>query len=369
MFFQTWWMMAFQRLGEFCYGTDTGGAPMAASFDKNYLDLVQNSFARVQMKPADTFFLGSILGIVTALLMGYLLRHNYKKLHYHLLAMFAGKKRLEDNRRILEHLAKAESPLEVHQGDGKNARYLSEGKIEEVGPAGFVLKVMGNSANMRFPVGKMLMFLFRPIQFKDRQFNHFNTYLERVSQPGSREYLLHFQMPMSLNYLLRRNHSRYEVERQSFIKGKLWLERWEDGRSRLRLLGPSLRINMDKAGDAWVHDISAGGIRLVLPEGARPQAYKQGKDMCLQLFLFNPAKGNYRWIWLGATVTKVFTSGKGLNLCMRFAALGSVVNAEESEMRWADIGVAEGLPGMNRVIDEWEQYLAGRQEKDQEALV
>ena len=126
---------------------------------------------------------------------------------------------------------------------------------------------------------------------------------------------------------------------------------------------------MDNAGDAWVHDISAGGMRLVLPEGARPQAYKQGKDLCLQLFLFNPAKGNYRWIWLGATVTKVFSSGKGLNLCMRFAALGSVVNAEEGEMRWADIGVAEGLPGMNRVIDEWEQYLSGRQEKDQEALV
>lgn len=369
MLFQTWFMAAFQRLGELFSVLGSGRAPQAASFDKSFLDTVQNSFARVQVKPEDSLFLGSILGTVAALLLGYLLRHNYKKLQYHLLAMFAGKQRLEDNRRILEHLAKAESPLEVHQGDGKKARYMFEGKLEEVGPAGFVLKVMGNSANMRFPVGKMLTFHFRPIQSKGQQFNHFNTYLERVSQPGSREYLLHFQTPMSIAYLRRRNHARYEVERQSVIKGKLWLGRWEDGRSRLRFIGPSLKINMDGAEDAWVHDISAGGMRLVLPEGARRQGYKQGTDMCLQLFLFNPAKGNYRWIWLGATVTKVFTSGKGLNLCMRFAALGSVVNAEEGEMRWADIGVAEGLPGMNRVIGEWGQYLAGGQEKDQEALV
>lgn len=342
-------------------------APFAAGFDKSFLNTVQDTFGKIEVAPEARYFLMGVFGLVLAILTAYFLRTHYKRLHYHLLAMFAGKGRLEDNRRILEYLAKAGSALEAHQGEGKRSRFLGEGTIESVSPAAFVLKVTSDSPSLRLPVGRMLTLYFRPILFKGGQYNNFSTYLERVSQPGSREYLLSFHVPMAIAYQRRRNHVRFEVERQSLIKGKLWLARWADGRSLLRFHQPSLRINMDSVDDASVHDLSAGGIRLVVPGEMDARTYKPGTDICMQLFLFNPGKGNYRWIWLGATVTKTFKTGAGLNVCLRYAALGSVVNSEEGEMRWLEVGVAEGLPGMNRVIGEWKEYLAG-QEKSREAL-
>lgn len=346
---------------------EIGLGPVAAGFDRGFFNTVQDTFGQIKVEPHAQRVLELVFGLVLAILAIYLLRTHSKRLHYHLLAMFAGKGRLEDNRRILEYLGKAGSAIEAHHGEGKKNRYLGEGTVAEVGPATFVLKVASDSPNLRLPVGRMLTLFFRPIQFKGRQYNNFSTYLERVSQPASREYLLTFRVPMSIAYQRRRNHVRFEIERQSLIKGKLWLARWADGRSPLRFHQPALRINMDSVDDAQTHDISAGGIRLVLPEQARGEVYKPGVDVCMQLFLFNPGKGNYRWIWLGATVTKVFKTGHGLNVCLRFAALGTVVNAEEGEMRWLEVGAAEGLPGMNQVIGEWRDYLAS-QEKGREAL-
>jgi len=344
-----------------------GMAPRAAGYDKGFLNEVQGAFGHVHMDQSALAYLGIIFGTIAVVICLYLLRYHFKWFKYHLLAMFAGKGRLEDNRRILRYLAKANSALEVHRGDGKHMRFLCEGRVGEVGPAEFVLQVPSAVSARHYPVGKMLTLYFRPIQFKGRQYNVFNTYLERVSQPSSKEDRLHFHLPMSIAYQRRRNHARYEIERQSLVKGKLWLGSWADGRSTLHFHGPSLQINMDGAEDAWVHDISAGGIRLVLP-GARATAFKLGAHANLKLFLFNPAKGNYRWIWLGVTVTKVFSSGQGINVCMRFAALGSMVNREERTMRWTEIGVAEGLPGMNSVIGEWREYLESRSESSREAL-
>lgn len=360
-----------ERLGEArleAIGLGRFLTPMAAGFDRGFLNTVQDSFGKLEVESDVLRFLGLVFGTVLTILIGYLLRSHYKKLHYHLLAMFAGKARLEDNRRILEYLGKAESTLEMHQGDGKRSRYLGEGKVVEVRPAEFVLQVETQTPNVSFPTGRMLTLYFRPIKFRGKQFNNFSTYLEHVSQPGSREYRLRFHAPMSIAYQRRRNHARYDIERQSLVKGKVWLARWADGRSPLRFQQPLLRINMDGPEDARVHDISAGGLRLVLPRNAGGAAYKPDADLCMQLFLYNPAKGNYRWIWLGAKVTKTFRSSQGLNVCLRFAALGSLVNAEEGEMRWHGIGVAEGLPGMNQVIGEWKAHLAGEQEKGREAL-
>lgn len=261
--------------------------------------------------------------------------------------------------RALAYLAEEQVPVEVDlAGSG---RHLCSCLVHAVGRGAVRLEVLQNRGLTPSLAGREVLCHFRPLQHVHVKANAFRTYILGLEKAAADITILVLRMPASTQNIQRRRLERTRIRNLRTAMARVWIKTPDTKRDWHLKIGESA-FQVGEAGpddqphpDERVVDLSPGGMRLIVPRAAVRGDIAFGREVNLELRVFDPGTKGFECFFFGGVVRHLTpTRHRQLIMGLEFTSVG--VRRSQGDL---DFSGAQKTP----VLNAFKQVLARLEEK------
>ncbi|WP_027192902.1 PilZ domain-containing protein [Megalodesulfovibrio gigas] len=325
--------------------------PLAASFDRNFLETVQNSFftSLDRFIEALPFFLG-VLGVVAILAVGVGLFNFIRRRLRGRAAPVGLIIRPQEIRTVLDRAIQERSRLDL--------RFLPADSSRKTMPCA-LLDMTATALTLDPPsfvevrpdwMGRQVECFFRHLTPKGHiLFYTFESTVLGVNSRGNRTAQLDLALPAVMRLEQKRSFLRIDPPSQYFLGLALWLDSLDAGvfpPPNIKTWGrPALVFAPDKSrSPVMISNISASGLRLSIRHEAARQARlapQLGGRMLILLDLYEPETERKKRFWLRCRLQNIHEdfSTRDLEIGLQIIAFGRpMLDEVPYELAWHAVG-------------------------------
>lgn len=267
-------------------------------------------------------------------------------------------------RETVDYLAEERVPLEVvlDSGRGTGGRPLGTCLIQAVRQDSLRLEVIQDKGVTPALAGSPVICHFRPLRHLHLKATAFRTFVSAVDQDRAATKILVVGMPAATLDLQRRKEPRVRLSNLRTAMARVWLKTPGLGRDwHLKVSEEAFHVGTVERHDLTrpderVVDVSPGGLRLMVPKPRVKGAFEYGKEVNVELRVFDPAIKGFEGFFFSGVVRHVTHTRHGqLLIGLEFTQVG--VRRGQGDLDFTGSPGAPVLGAFKKVLSR----LAGRQ--------
>ena len=305
------------------------GVDMQTDFVVRWLEVLGESLEKA-VGTGETLWSLGFWGLLLVLGGLFFLAYRLSPRFRHISQLWLG--RLTGNahpRETVDYLTEERVPLEVELDSGGRGRGLCTGLIQSVRGDSLRLEVTQDKGLGPSLIGRPVLCHFRPLVHLHLKVNAFRTYILGLEKDRADTRILKLKMPAATLDMQRRKERRVRINNLRTAMARVWLKSPALGRDwHLKIAEEAFHVGTVERDDQThpderVVDVSSGGLRLMVPKSAVKGEFEYGKEVCVELKVFDPALKGFEGFYFTGSVRHVtHTRHRQIIIGLEFSSVG-----------------------------------------------